>query len=151
MSANVRFRPAKQKALALLAAGDLTQEEVAVAVSVAAKTVSRWLREPVFAARLAELLAEIQNAVMTTGIASKRERIAAYNERWRIMREHITDVDGGVNTYVARELRELEKQAAIEVGQWEEKHEVSIVPTVREYPVGWGSPAPAIEGAEEKP
>lgn len=147
MSANVRFRPAKQKALALLAAGDLTQEEVAVAVSVAAKTVSRWLREPVFASRLAELVAEIQNAVMTTGIASKRERIAAYDERWRVMREHITDVDG-VNTYVARELRELEKQAAIEVGQWEEKHEVSIVPTVREYPAGWGSPAPAIEGAE---
>lgn len=142
-----RLKPKQRRAVAVLANGG-RNADAAAAAKVTERTVERWRGLDDFAGAVRELSAEVAAAIMTEGIASKRERIAAYNERWAVMREHVKE-DGSVNTYVARELRELEKQAAIEVGQWEEKHEVSIVPTVREYPAGWGSPAPAIEGAEE--
>lgn len=144
-----RLKPKQRRAVAVLANGG-RNADAAAAAKVTERTVERWRGLDDFAAAVRELSAEVAAAIMTEGIASKRERVRAYDERWRVMRGHLQDGDG-VNTFVARELRELEKQAAIEVGQWEEKHEVSIVPTVREYPAGWGSPAPAIEGAEEKP
>lgn len=142
----VGLKPKQRRAAVVLANGG-RNVDAAGAAKVTERTVERWRGESDFMAVVDALSAEIAAAVMTTGIASKRERLKAYNERWAVLREHVEE-DDGVNTYVARELRELEKQAAIEVGQWEEKHEVSIVPTVREYPSGWGSPAPAVEGAE---
>lgn len=160
MSQNVpgkRLTNQQSKAALLVADGLLTTEQIGEQVGVARKTVERWKAQPEFAAYVETIKENARKALEAEGIANKRNRIAAYNDRWRRLQAVIDEraaryeglvVPGGksgllvhtqkqigggefaqvvdeyaVDTGLLRETRELEKQAAIEMGQWTEKHE----------------------------
>jgi hypothetical protein len=140
-----------------VADGRQTDEEIAAEAGVHRKTLHLWKHRPEFAARVAELTAALEAAVLKTGIADRRRRVEAMNRRWegmqRVIDERAADPDmqsvpGGstgllahdvkiigagdsaekvdvyeVDTGLLRELREVEKQAAQDLGQWTEKRE----------------------------
>lgn len=138
----------------LLAARNLTHEEIAQRVGVARSTLWEWRRIPEFAARVDQITEENRAETRRIGIADKERRLSALNDRWNRMKlvieERANDPDhmkapGGstgllvrtlkkigsgedaelieefaVDTGLLRELREVEKQSAIELGQWDE-------------------------------
>lgn len=106
-------------------------------------------------ARLSQVAEEERQAIVAQGIAARQNRIDAYGDRWERMRQviaeragdrELADTPGGktgllvrtfkavggaiaeefaVDTGLLREMRELEKQAAEDLGQWADKHEVT--------------------------
>jgi hypothetical protein len=156
---NFRWHARATKAAELVAEGSLTYPAIAAEVGVARQTVWEWRQHPEFRARVAEHQAEIREEVRRLGVASRENRVRAYNARWermrRIIEERAADpamqgVPGGttgllvrtvkrigtgdqardveeftVDTGLLRELRDLEKQAAQDLGQWAEKSEVA--------------------------
>lgn len=159
-----KWNEPRNKAAELLAAKNLTHQEIADSVGIDRKTLWNWRREPEFAARVEEIVEQNRAETRRIGIADKERRLAALNDRWRRMRlvieERAADPDharapggstgllvrtirsvrveddregggrGGpktvevdefaVDTGLLRELREIEKQASIELGQWDE-------------------------------
>lgn len=121
----------------------------------AAQSAVRLLRNPSVSARIAELRAEIGSKLEKNTIRDLSQRLSAYQDRWDRMRRVIDEraatyelvkVPGGgtgllvktlravgstfveeyaVDTGLLREMRELELQAAKELGQFEEKHQVN--------------------------
>lgn len=144
---------------AMLADDSLTDEQIAKEIGIDRSTVARWKKQPVFAAKVNEIIDELEKAIIRDGIAQRRVRLSALNQRQKLMMRVIEErakdssmklVPGGttgllvrdvkgvgskddfkmvevfsVDTGLLRELREHEKQAAQEIGQWVEK----IAPT----------------------
>ncbi|MGE4535422.1 hypothetical protein [Halomonas sp.] len=117
-------------------------------------TLTGWSVAHAWQQRLADIAEAERQAIVTQGIADKVERVKRQNDRWdRIQRlldaraEANADLPGGDTglvvrevTYlpggatrerhefdaaVLRELRELEKHTAQELGQWTEKKELT--------------------------
>jgi hypothetical protein len=142
-----RWDQRKRAAAAFIAAGELTNAEVAAELNITRMTLFRWRRHPVFDAHVRELVEEIDAIADRYSIARKARRFAAMQQRWdamqRIIKEFGADplmqnVPGGktglivskgsgavVDTGLLRALLEIEKQAAIEAGQGGE-HPVSL-------------------------
>lgn len=162
----------QERAALLVAADELTDEQIAARIGVTKGTLERWKRDPAFRERVREHRRLWRDEITREGIADRMARVAALNDRWqRLQRviaaravEHAA-VPGGdtgllvrtvslvkvyraspredgsealapspatvlvteyaVDTGLLRELREHEKQAAQELGQWSEKHELS--------------------------
>lgn len=112
-------------------------------------TLAKWSQAHGWQQRLADIAETERQAVIARGIADKQNRIDALNDRWERMRRVIEarasaneDLTGGgtglvvrevtyppggaqrerheVDTGLLKELREHEKQAAQELGQWSE-------------------------------
>lgn len=150
----------QQEEAALLVAQDLLiDDQIAARVGVNDVTIWRWKRDPAFAARVAEHRGLWRERMTGQGLADLQNRIDAYNDRWRRLRQVIVaraddpelrDVPGGstgmlvrtfkgigggeraemveefaVDVGLLRELRELEKQAAQDLGQWVSKGELT--------------------------
>lgn len=143
------------RAAQLVAEGELTEDEIAEQVDRARRTVQLWKKLPEFRARVAELVKELEVAILDRGIARRGQRVARLDDTWRRLRQvvderaadpamqtvaggktgllvrHLKQIGGGetaqvveefeVDTGLLRELREHEKQAAIELGQWVRK------------------------------
>lgn len=143
----------------LIAAGNLTLEEIASRVGVNRRTLWEWKKNEAFAGRIEARLEELRAEVRRIGLATIERRVQAQNDRWFKMRQVIEaraedpamqDVPGGttgllvrtvkgigsgddfrvveefaVDTGLLRELREIEKQAGQELGQWTEKRDVT--------------------------
>lgn len=152
--AEFRWTKRRERAALLVAQDDLTNEQIADAIGITRQCLDKWKRHPDFAARVDSLIAEFRAAVLVEGIADQVQRVKRQNDRWdRIQRlldaraEANADLTGGDTglvvrevTYlpggatrerhefdaaVMREARELEKQAAQELGQWTEKRELT--------------------------
>lgn len=157
--AEFRWSGRRERAALLVAQDELSDEQIAESVNVTRRALAKWKRAPEFAARVADLVAAMREAVRARGIAERQNRVDALNERWELMRKIVAEraaaqemaqIAGGktgllvrqlkqvgvgreaqvveefsVDTGLLRELREHEKQAAIELGQWQEKREVS--------------------------
>lgn len=145
----------RERAARLLAEGELTETEIAKQLEVDRRTVYRWKQHPDFQARVAEIVQELGEPALRYAIGRRERRLRNLNDRLERMHQVIrdraadpkmADVPGGktglmvrnvkavkgravslyaVDTGLLRELREHEKQAAIELGQWAEKRELS--------------------------
>lgn len=173
-----RWSGQREDAALLVAEDRLTNEEIAARVGVTRQALDKWKRHPEFAARVESLVTAMAEAVEARGIANRKRRVAALNDRWRRMlrviedrAKEMADVTAGetglltrqvklVKVYVSvdeagngsggakrvsgalassrrvvevaefavdvgllRELREHEKQAAQELGQWDSKED----------------------------
>lgn len=149
----------QEEAAALVAAGILTEDQIADHIGVARKTLFNWRQTEAFGLRVDEVRETIRDRAAVTGIALLGNRVAALNERWErmklVIKERAADeamkaVPGGktgllahnvkgigkgedfqlidiyeVDTGILKELREHERQAAQELGQWLQKTETT--------------------------
>lgn len=148
----------KSEDAARLVAEDIeTDEQIAAALEINRRTLTRWKAHPDFSARVQQHIEAFREATLRRGIADRVKRVAALHDRWKRMQRVIAeraedgthgDVAGWttgllvhtvkgvgrgedfqlvdlfeVDTGLLRELREHEKQAAQELGQWTEKHD----------------------------
>lgn len=138
------------KAAQMLADNSKTDVEIADHLGIGRATLARWKERPEFAARVAEIVAETAGALKAKGIAEKQNRINALSERLDRMQELIAarassmadEIAGGetgllvaipmqwgskyaFDAALLKEMREHEKQAAIELGEWSEKRELT--------------------------
>lgn len=137
----------------LFADGDKSQADVAAAMGLKLSTVRSWFDQPLFKAEIETFVESDRAAIRAEGIANKQNRLDEYNRRWLLMQavikarsewDVVANVPGGntglivrefrgnlievnykVDIGFLREMRELEKQAAIEVGDWTEKKELT--------------------------
>jgi hypothetical protein len=136
---------------ARLFADGLSQANVAESLGLKACTVRSWFDQPLFKAEIDRFVDGDRAAIQAKGIADKQNRLDEYNRRWLLMKalmkaraewDVLTNVPGGstglicrewrglnelftVDTGLLKEMREIEKQAAIEVGDWTEKKELT--------------------------
>lgn len=151
------FRWTKRKAQAAkdIAVGELTLEKIARDAGVSVRMVSKWKRQPEFAARVEAHVEDFRKAVRRYAIASVDRRVSYLHDALMRMRQVVAEraedpamqgVPGGstgllcrnvkgvgrdddfqlidlyeVDTGLLREMREHAKQAAQELGQWEER------------------------------
>lgn len=102
------------EAAALVAENALSEERIAEAVGVDRRTLFRWRQVPEFQARVAEHIAELEAATLRYGIAKRRRRVAALDDRWnrlqRVIEERaadpkMADVPGGTTGLVVRQVK----------------------------------------------
>jgi hypothetical protein len=98
----------------LLAEDDLTDEQIAARVGVHRVTLATWKQHADFRAKVDELAAEFEQSFLRIGIARKRRRIAALNDRHqrmcRVIEERaadpsMLDVPGGETGLLVRQLK----------------------------------------------
>jgi hypothetical protein len=150
---------ARERAAALLADGELTDQGIADEVGVNRWTLWSWKRHPDFKARVADHVDRLGKLAARYVLGRRAARLAALQRRHDALEAVIAEraaqpgmesVPGGrtgllvktvkqlgsgdaavlVNEYrvdgvLLKDLREIEKQAAIECGQWVRKGEVS--------------------------
>jgi hypothetical protein len=132
----------KRQAVDLLASDELPDALVADAVSVGRATLTRWKAHPEFAAAVQEAVAALGEVARRYAVGRRAARVKALDGRWRDLdgcRRRVLDAlapaegrpaeppDPAMLSHareLSRELREHEKQAAQELGQWAEKHVV---------------------------
>lgn len=143
------WNPDRVKAAELLAEGKLSDEKIAESLDIHRRTLDRWKTVVVFRDRVAELCHELADKLAAEGVRLKVNRLRNLQNRVDRMHRLIEaraedlkdDIAGGetgllVRDYkhggtvykfdaaLLRELREHEKQAAIELGQFTEKREL---------------------------
>jgi hypothetical protein len=146
---------AKETAAVLLAEDELTDRQIAEEVGVADRTLWRWKEHPEFAARVKEHADRIGETALRYAVGRKAARLAAYNERWlalrRVVAGQLNPPEGPAaagrpappppepDPALLKALLDLEKQAAVEAGQWTKQHEVrgavasvSVIPEISE-------------------
>lgn len=155
MSPKRQLTKQQVKAVHLVVDDTLTDEEIAGQVGVTRRQLSRWKRNPLFVDEVARVVSKFDEQLLRIGVATRRRRVEALNNRWHRMQEvidarasdtstsEIPGADTGllvrqykgvgrgadfqvveeyaVDTGLLREMRELERQAAAELGQWVEK------------------------------
>jgi hypothetical protein len=154
-SGKFRWDKRRLEAAHHVADGILSLDEIATRCGVNRRTLWSWKENPEFAAKVAELLEDIARQVYRCTITHKLERICRLQEWWdgcqavkqeRSQNPETIAMPGGSTGLIAREpkqcgtqtvyvgkfdaalvqqMRELAKQAAQEMGQWAEKHELS--------------------------
>lgn len=152
-----RWTARREEAAVLVAQDGLSNEEIAKRVGISRQGLDKWKRQPGFRERVEALVGSMAESVKGRGIADRQNRVSALNERWdRLWRVvearavQYADVPGGdtgmlvgrgvaecaeyvLDGVLLKELREHEKQAAIEVGQWEGDRQDESAVLVREY------------------
>lgn len=87
----------QEQAATLLAEGKRSDSEIAASIGVSRASISRWKRRSEFRARIAALQARINDAVLSTAIASRQARVDALNDRWgrlkQVIEERAADPD----------------------------------------------------------
>lgn len=150
-----RWNKAKYEAAQLLADGEFTRQEIADKLGVQRSTIYLWLANTEFIAKVQECRDELEEAVRSSWIAQKAQRVRRLSNRLQRMQQIVEergadpamqDVPGGksgllvhqvkavgqgedyqlIDLYaldagLLREMRDHEKQAAVELGQWTEK------------------------------
>jgi transcriptional regulator with XRE-family HTH domain len=139
------------QAAQLLAEARLTLEEIAAQAGITIRQLSRWKLLPPFAAKVQEIAAKLEAAILAKSIGQQAERIEQKHKRWLAMREVIEErkrdpellkhsktgllvrrlkpVKGGVieefavDTGLLGRIDDVENDAAKELGQLTEQHE----------------------------
>lgn len=148
-----------ERGAALVAADELTDVEIAEKIGVHRTTLEKWKTVPAFVQRCLELRRQMRDQILREGIASRVERIKALMDRWMRMRQIIADREkefAGIpvartglmireyksvgnqirdifilDAGLLKELRDHEKQAAQELGQWTEHVSITDLQTAR--------------------
>lgn len=137
----------------LVAEDLLDDVDIAKQAGICRTTLHNWKKTPDFQALVKDHIDRQFAAVAAVGIANKQQRVLALHDRWQRMRRvmaarandpAVANVPGGttgtivkqiknvggcpveeyaVDVGLMKELRETEKQAAQELGQWVEKSE----------------------------
>lgn len=155
------------QAAQLVAQGDLTQAEIAEKLKVGQRSIERWCADPQFQARVASIVEETAQQIKAQGIRLKENRVKNLQARVDKMLELIekrgaemgknpaeVEIGGATGLLVRaydrfgnliykfdaallREMREHERQAAVELGQWTEKQDIgltgNIIPEIHVY------------------
>jgi len=139
MSLNVPDKDAtaqKRKAAELLALDELSDQQIADAVGVTKRTITRWKHLPLVKQIIAEATKEIGEAIRAEGIREKQFRLAAQEERWRDLEAlrkargadpHISSFPGGATGFVAVDLKQVKhlaepKEGEDGVPQWTQEY-----------------------------
>ncbi len=88
----------RERAAQLLAEDRLTDAEIAAEVGVQRKTLAAWKHDAVFSMRLEEHRHALAAATIAQGIADRRNRVDALNDRWSRLRT-IIDARAADPTY----------------------------------------------------
>jgi hypothetical protein len=72
----------REQAALLVAQDDQSDRAIAASCGMGKATLERWKQQPIFQARVAEHCAVWRTACLERGVADRRERIRALNERW---------------------------------------------------------------------
>lgn len=137
------------RAAQLVAEGELTDLQIAESLAVSRQSITRWKAEPMFRDRVNEIVIDLAEALAAKGIRLRENRLRNLQTRVDKMMALIearaldlAEVTGGetgllVRDYkhggtvykfdaaLLREMREHEKQAAQELGQWLDKKEIT--------------------------
>lgn len=112
----------RERAADLAAADDLSDPQIAERCGVKRDSIARWRRVPAFQARVAEIVAKQAAAIQAAGIADKRNRVNAQNDRWRRMQALMAaraqmygDVPGGETGLVVLQQKALGSGSLMEV------------------------------------
>lgn len=144
-----RWTPEKERAAVMFGTEDISIPEVAARIHVASRTVDFWKAKPEFKARIAQHFEAWKASIYQKGIAQKERRILTYLEDYEriqtirreravayaagpggktgdIVLEYKTIAGSSVAHYaydraLAAEAREIKKQLAIELGQFEQQ------------------------------
>lgn len=152
-STKFKWTLSKLQAARLIAEGQMADYAIAEKVNVNSVTIGRWKAHPDFRRKVVMYLNEINESVLAMGVANKSVRVGRLNERYNqiqeIVRERgesaemqnvpggktgllVHDVKGAagvaydvykVDTALLGEEREIAKQAAVEMGQWNKNDE----------------------------
>ena len=151
----------KERAAALLAADELTDREIASETRVEPRTLHRWKLLPEFAAKVkeqAEALGEVARRYAVGRRARRFRELESRRLALEAARKRVEEAlaapppppaggpapapDTGLTRELVRlskALLDLEKQAAVEAGQWTKQHEVrgavasvSVIPEISE-------------------
>lgn len=125
MQENARtFAWTKRRRLAALrvAEDDVSDEAIATEVGINPATLWRWKQCPEFAAQVGDDIGQIQAGMLKLTIAKKHRRVAVLD----MLHEQTLALiaAAGVDVALIREIRELQLQAAKELGQWTERLEL---------------------------
>ncbi len=145
----------RERAAQLLADDELTDEEISQEARISRHTLWVWKQNPEFSKRIEDLVKVVQRRAIARRARRVRTLEDRWRAMQRVIVERAADpamqnVPGGttgllvryykglgsgdnfqvveeyrVDTALLKELREHEKQAAQELGQWAEKHELT--------------------------
>ena len=82
MSSGFKWTQRRSQAAQLVADDHLTDEDIAANVGISSKQLVRWKKQPEFAAKVDELVAEFDRTVRLRGIAVRARRIESYLADW---------------------------------------------------------------------
>ena len=146
-----KWNEQREQAAQLIAEGDLSDSQIAERLEIGRRTLFDWRQRPEFLARVDEDVVEFRKAIRARGIAVMENRVRHLQRRHDAMNRIISErgasdemqnIPGGttglivknvkaaggavVETYefdaaLDKALRDTEKQAAQELGQWMEK------------------------------
>src|SRR5262245_43052138 len=111
-----RWTRRRQQAALDLAEDVLPDDEIAARAGVSERQLYRWKNEPAFRAKVEEHAARLEEAVLARGVALRRQRVAAYDRRWRGLHQVIAeraadpsrrDVPGGKAGLVVRAVKNV--------------------------------------------
>lgn len=81
----------QERAAFFVAEDHLTDEEIAATVGVGRTTIVAWRKTPGFAARIAQIVADLRAAIIAEGIANKQNRIDKLVARHNLMEQVIAE------------------------------------------------------------
>ena len=150
-----KWDPKRIHAAKLVAEDVLTDDAIAKEVGVCRRTLANWKETEAFRDRVNSIRGEIEKRILSSGIARKGLRVQEYEIRWKRMRKLLNSrasdptmmrVPGGdtgllvrrfkqigvelveeyhVDTGLLKAMLDLEKQASIEVGDWQERQDLT--------------------------
>ena len=106
----------RERAAQLVADDQLTDTEIALQCGVTQRQLERWKKVPEFQERVAAIVEAERQAILAKGIAEKRNRVDALNDRWQRMRQVIDEraedpdmakVPGGRTGLLVREFKQI--------------------------------------------
>lgn len=158
-----RLTGRQEKAAVLLAEDRYSDEQIAAKIGATKRTVANWKRQPLFAARVDDIVKELAAMARRRGIARRERRLAVlqetHNKLLQVIEERaadptLADIPGGstglivrkpvtslgvvagyeyaVDTGTIRELRAVQEQAAKELGQLADRHELRVIRSFRD-------------------
>lgn len=81
----------REEAALLVAADELTNEQIADQLAITDRTLLRWKLEPAFKERVAEHVAAWRAEIRKRGITERQNRVDALNSRWEAMQLIVTE------------------------------------------------------------
>lgn len=112
------------KAAQLIAADDLSDEQIAQECDINRRTLADWKDRPEFRAKVGEYALAIESLVFSRGIANRVRRVRALNNRWEKLQQVIAEravdpqmatVPGGMTGLLVHQVKSIGRGADMQV------------------------------------